>query len=299
MSAHVIVAGSINADLVVTLPRLPVAGETVAGGEFSRHGGGKGANQAVAAARMGARVTMVGAVGDDDLGSEAVAALEAEGIDTAAVARLDGVATGVALIAVDSAGENQIAVASGANAALDAAAVGEAVSAAGEGVLLLNHEVAEEVVLAAARAAKGRIVLNPAPARAIADELCALQPLLTPNAGEAAEITGCDDPEEAARELAARTGAPVVVTLGARGVLLLDGGECEVLPAPRTEVVDTTGAGDAFNGALAAALAGGAELREAATLAVAAASLSVRAAGAREGMPSRDAAVRAAGRNHS
>src|SRR4051794_25390369 len=163
--AHVIVAGSINADLVVTLPRLPAAGETVAGGEFSRHGGGKGANQAVAAARMGARVTMVGAVGDDDLGSDAIAALEAEGIDASAVARLDGIATGVALIAVDSAGENQIAVASGANAAVDAGAVGSAVSAADDGLLLLNHEVAEEVILAAARAAKGRIVLNPAPAR--------------------------------------------------------------------------------------------------------------------------------------
>jgi ribokinase len=288
MSAHVIAAGSINADLVVTLPRLPGAGETVAGGEFTRHGGGKSANAAVAAARMGARVTMVGAVGDDDLGSDAVAALEAEGIDASAVARLDGVATGVALIAVDDAGENQIAVASGANAVLDAGTVEAAVRAAGDGVLLLNHEVAEAVVLAAARAAAGRIVLNPAPARAIADELCALRPLLTPNAGEAAEITGRDDPEEAARELAARTGAPVLVTLGAQGVLLLDGDERELLPAPPVEVVDTTGAGDAFNGALAAALAGGAPLREAAALAVAAASLSVRAAGAREGMPRRD-----------
>ena len=288
MSAHVIVAGSINADLVVTVPRLPAAGETVAGGEFSRHGGGKGANQAVAAARMGARVTMVGAVGADDLGEEAVAALEAEGIDAGGVARLDGVATGVALIAVDAAGENQIAVASGANAALDPGAVAAAVRAAGDGVLLLNHEVAEPVVLAAARAAARRIVLNPAPARALPDELCALRPVLTPNAGEAAEITGCEDPERAARELAERTGAPVVVTLGAGGVLLLDGDVWERLAAPPVEVVDTTGAGDAFNGALAAALAGGAGLRDAASLAVAAASLSVRAAGAREGMPRRD-----------
>jgi ribokinase len=288
VSAHVIVAGSINADLVVMVPRLPAAGETVAGGEFSRHGGGKGANQAVAAARMGARVTMVGAVGRDDLGDEAVAALEAEGIDAGGVARLDGVATGVALIAVDAAGENQIAVASGANAALDAETVAEGVRAAGDGVLLVSHEVAEAVVLAAARAAPGRIVLNPAPARALPDELCALHPVLTPNAGEAAEITGHDDPEAAARELAARTGAPVVVTLGGDGVLLLDGGEVARLQAPPVEVVDTTGAGDAFNGALAAALADGVDLREAASLAVAAASLSVRAAGARDGMPRRD-----------
>jgi ribokinase len=288
VSAHVIVVGSINADLVVRAERLPGPGETVAGGEFSRHGGGKGANQAVAAARMGARVTFVGAVGEDDLGAEALAALEAEGIDVSAVARLTNVPTGVALIAVDAHGENQIAVASGANAAIDPAAVEAAVGAAGDGLVLLNHEVAEEVGLAAARAASGPIVLNPAPARAIPDELCALGPVLTPNAGEAAEITGHDDPESAARGLAARTGGPVVVTLGADGVLLLDGGETARLPAPPVEVVDTTGAGDAFNGALAAALAGGAALREAAALAVAAASLSVRAAGAREGMPRRD-----------
>src|SRR5215212_5050094 len=213
--AHVIVVGSINADLVVRAERLPGPGETVAGGEFSRHGGGKGANQAVAAARMGARVTFVGAVGEDDLGAEALAALEAEGIDVSAIARLTDVPTGVALIAVDAHGENQITVASGANAVIDPAAVEAAVRAAGDGLVLLNHEVAEEVGLAAARAASGPIVLNPAPARAIPDELCALGPVLTPNAGEAAEITGHDDPQAAARGLAARTGGPVVVTLGA------------------------------------------------------------------------------------
>ena len=120
--AQIIVVGSVNADLVVVAERLPAPGETVTGGRFSRHGGGKGANQAVAAARLGARVTMVGAVGADDLGAEALALLEREGIDIGAVARLDA-PTGVALIAVDAAGENQIAVASGANAELGAAAV--------------------------------------------------------------------------------------------------------------------------------------------------------------------------------
>ena len=133
--------------------RLPAPGETVTGGRFSRHGGGKGANQAVAAARLGARVTMVGAVGADDLGDEALALLEREGIDVGAVARADA-PTGVALIAVDAAGENQIAVASGANALLDPAAVERAVRAAGAGVVLLSQEVPEAAVLAGARAAQ-------------------------------------------------------------------------------------------------------------------------------------------------
>ena len=151
---HIIVVGSVNADLVVVSERLPAPGETVTGGTFSRHGGGKGANQAVAAARLGARVTMVGAVGADPFGDEALELLAAEGIDVAAVARADE-PTGVALIAVDAAGENQISVASGANAALDPEAVERAVRAAGPGVVLLGHEVPEAAVLAGARAAGG------------------------------------------------------------------------------------------------------------------------------------------------
>jgi ribokinase len=288
VSGNVIVVGSINADLVVQADRLPAPGETVAGGRFSRYGGGKGANQAVAAARMGARVTMVGAVGDDDLGAEALAALAGEGIDVSAVARLQGVATGVALIAVDAAGENQIAVASGANTEVDPEAVEAAVRAAGEGLVLLGHEVPEAAVLAGARAARGPIVLNPAPARPLPRELCALGPLLTPNATEASELAGRSDAEDAARELAARTGAPVIATLGARGALLVDGERVERLPAPAADAVDTTGAGDAFNGALAAELAAGRDLRAAAALAIAAASRSTLAVGAREGMPRRE-----------
>jgi len=284
---RVIVVGSINADLVVRAERLPAPGETVTGGRFSRHGGGKGANQAVAAARLGACVAMVGAVGDDDLGEEALALLAGEGVDVAAVARA-AAPTGVALIAVDAGGENQIAVASGANAELDPEAVERAVRAAGPGAVLLGHEVPEAAVLAGARAARGPVVLNPAPARAVPDELAALGPVLTPNAGEACELTGEREPEAAARALAARTGAAVLVTLGAGGVLVLDGGETRRLPAPRVDAVDTTGAGDAFNGALATALAEGGDLRSAAAFAVAAAALSTRAAGAREGMPHRD-----------
>jgi ribokinase len=163
MSAEVVVVGSVNADLVVSVGRLPRAGETVTGGTFARHGGGKGANQAVAAARAGARVAMVGAVGADELGDEALRELAAEGIDVTAVARLEGVATGMAAIMVDEHGENQIAVASGANAALGgdevAGALAGLLGASGggprvAGVVLLGHEVPEAAVVAGLRGAR-------------------------------------------------------------------------------------------------------------------------------------------------
>ena len=288
----VVVVGSVNADLVVSVAELPRAGETVTGGTFARHGGGKGANQAVAAARAGAAVAMVGAVGADDLGEEALRELASEGIDVAAVARLDGVPTGVAAIVVDALGENFVAVASGANAEIDPAVVEEAVprliGRGSDGVVLLGHEVLEPVVAAGIRAGRGagwRVVLNPAPARRLADDLEGV--ILTPNAHEARALTGEDDVEAAARALAERTGAPVLVTLGAEGALLL-AGSAERLPALSVDVVDTTGAGDAVNGALAAELAAGRPLREAARFAMAAAALSTRAAGARAGMPRRD-----------
>ena len=284
---RVIVVGSVNTDLVVVTERLPAPGETVSGGRFSRHGGGKGANAAVAAARLGAHVTMVGAVGGDPFGDEALELLEREGVETGAVARV-GAPTGVALINVDAAGENQIAVASGANAEVGADAVERAVRAAGPGVVLTNHEIPAAARLAAARAAQGPVVLNPAPARELADELLALGPILTPNAGEAAELTGEQDPEAAAAALAERTRAPVVVTLGARGAHARNVSGTFLAPAPAVTPVDTTGAGDAFNGALAVALAEGRDLRDAVRFAVAAAALSTRAEGAREGMPRRD-----------
>jgi ribokinase len=284
MPPDVYVVGSINVDLVVTGAALPRPGETVAGGRFERHGGGKSANQAVAAARRGARVRMVGAVGDDELGAEALGLLEAEGIDVSGVARLEGRPTGVALIVVDAAGENQIAVASGANAELDAAAVEHGLRGATEGVVLLGLEVPDAPVLAGARAARAAglgVVLNPAPARELPAELLDLSPLLTPNRDEAGALAGEDGAEAAARALAARTGAPVVVTLGADGVLVLDGDAAERIPAPRVDAVDTTGAGDAFNGALACELAAGATLLDAARAAVEVAAESTRSPGAR------------------
>jgi ribokinase len=285
MTRDVHVVGSVNLDLVVRAATLPAPGETVTGGTFERHGGGKSANQAVAAARRGAAVRMIGAVGADDLGDEAIADLVAEGVDVTHVARLGSAETGVALIVVDAAGENQIAVASGANAELDPAAVEAALAGAAEGgVALLGLEVSDAAVLAAARAARAsglQVLLNPAPARALPAELLALSPVLTPNATEASQLSGEADPEAAARALTARTGAPVVVTVGARGAQLADGDALERIPAPRVEAVDTTGAGDAFNGALAAALAGGAALADAVREAVAVAADAVRRPGAR------------------
>jgi ribokinase len=288
----VVVVGSVNVDLVVRAERLPAPGETVTGGTFERHGGGKSANQAVAAARLGARVSLVAAVGDDDLGVEALAELEREGVDIGGVARLAGAPTGVALIVVDAAGENQIAVASGANLELDGGRLERDLAGGSGDVVLLCLEVPDAAVLATARAAVAagrRIVLNPAPARPLAPELLALGPQLTPNEAEARTLTGIADPSAAAVALARSTGAPAVVTVGAQGAVLAEPGHDPVLlPPPAVDVVDTTGAGDTLNGAYAAQLAAGAGVQDAARFAVAAAALSTCAAGARAGMPRHD-----------
>ena len=293
-AGDVLVVGSINVDLVVRAARLPAPGQTVTGGTFSQHPGGKGANQAVAAARLGAQVTLVGAVGDDEFGRGALVDLAGEGIDVSRVAVLRDVPTGLALIVVDESGENQIAVASGANAALDGAAVTAALAGwtpRPGAVVVASFELSDGAILAAARlaAAHGlRLLVNPAPARALDPELVTLSPIVLPNEGEAADLTGQREPRAAALALAALTRSPVVVTLGAGGALLVDAdspGSVEHVPAPAVEVVDTTGAGDAFVGALAAHLAGGSSLAEAARVAVRAASLSVGVAGARGGMP--------------
>lgn len=291
MSKRVCIVGSINIDLTVVADRLPRPGETVLGGRFSVHDGGKGANQAVAAARAGATVSMIGAVGLDEYGRRAVAALEAEGIDASGVRRLEE-ATGMAIIAVGPRGENQIVVAPGASAAfsLDDADL-ERIS--GSDVLLTNHEVPNAVVVAslrAAAAAGGRSILNPAPARGIPAEVLHLGPILTPNEHELVVAIGNDETEAALDELSARHAGPIIVTQGPAGALLADGDRRERFAGfPAADVVDTTGAGDTFNGVLATWLADGASLEEAIVAANAAASLSVGAAGARDGMPRRDA----------
>jgi ribokinase len=296
-SADVLVVGSVNIDLVVQVASLPAPGQTVIGGTFSRHPGGKGANQAVAAARMGATVTFVGAVGDDELGASALRDLEAAGVDVSRCLTLGGVPTGVALVIVGAVGENLIAVASGANAALTGPLVEEtlaswqpAASLAGPGVLLATFEVPDDAVVAAALVARQRgmqVVINPAPARALPASLVELGPILVPNEGEASALTGLADPTAAGRSLSAQTGAPVIVTLGAAGAIVVEADSVTQIPAPKVAALDTTGAGDTFAGVLAAELARGSELRSAARFAVAAASISVAAAGAREGVPDR------------
>lgn len=294
----VLVVGAVNVDLVVAAPRLPRPGETVVGSGVQRFGGGKGANAAVAAARAGAAVALVGAVGDDDTGAGALDELRAEGVDTGGVTVLDGVATGVALIVVDPAGENQIAVGAGANAAVPVDAVAAAVRDSPAGCVLVSTEIPGPAVVAAVRAARVPCVLNPAP---VVDELVGLLdagPVLTPNRSECLDLaarlgTVTDDVGRAARRVQEGSGAPVLVTLGGDGVLvLLPGAAPQTVPAHPVRVRDTTGAGDTFNGVLAARLAAGDALIAAVRTAVRAASLSVTRVGARAGMPMRHELLR-------
>ncbi len=289
----VVVVGSINIDLVVGVSRLPRAGETVLGDRFAQLPGGKGANQAVAASRAGSHVRMVGAVGDDDLGRSALDALSGAGVDISHCRVVEREHTGLALIVVDAAGENQIAVAPGANGRLDAAMLEVELAALDppqRGVCLLSFEVGDEAVLAAARWAAQNgllIVLNPAPARAIAAELLALRPILTPNESEAEQLSGEADPAAAAKILSSQTGASVVVTMGSAGALLWADGSPQRLAAYRVKSIDTTGAGDALNGIFAAELSRGASSRTALLWAMVGAALKTTRSGAQDGLPSR------------
>jgi ribokinase len=294
MSGRVIVVGSVNVDLVVTTEWLPGPGETVIGGRFARHDGGKGGNQAVAAARLGAQTVFVGAVGGDDFGRGARAALEADGVDVTHLVTLEKQATGVALILVDETGENSIAVAGGANAALTSVQVRAAfkrLALTKEDVVLVGHEIrtgATHEALRLGRLAGATTILNPAPATGLDGPTLALADVLTPNDGELAVLAGSDgspssrakrllDPEPGSRA--------VLVTLAAAGALLAVGRRTRAIHALKVDAVDTVGAGDTLNGALAAALADGLDLATASRRAVVAASLAVTRAGAREGMP--------------
>jgi ribokinase len=288
---QLLVIGSLNTDLLVRVETLPGPGETVTGGVFEMAGGGKGANQAVAAARAGASVAMVGAVGMDEFGARLLEELAGEGVNVGGVARLPGVASGLAAIVVDEEGENQIAVASGANHALRA---GDVAWAFGELDLsratcaLLSLEVDDDVVVEGTERAAAlgmTVVVNPAPARPLPPELVAHRPIVTPNQGEAAELTGSEDPAAAAAAMVESGAAAALVTVGERGVVVADGSRVERIGAPAVSALDTTGAGDTFSGVLAAGLARGWELERAARWATAAAALSVTKPGARGGMP--------------
>jgi ribokinase len=295
--ARVVVVGSLNMDLVARVPRMPIAGETLAGRAFAQVPGGKGGNQAVAAARLGARVVMIGRVGEDANGATLRAGLEAEGIDCGALGASSTAPTGVALIVVDDAGGNSIVIVAGSNGELTPADIArnEAVLAAAD-VIVCQLETPPETV-AAALAAAHRLgktaILNPAPTTGpLPAEWLPLVDYLIPNEVEAAALTGLPirSPQDAAAAALAlrRQGARnVVITLGAAGVLAALTGDPVHFEAPRVTAIDTTAAGDTFIGAFAAQLAQRAPVAEALRFAQQAAALSVTRAGAQPSIPTR------------
>ncbi|WP_430867056.1 PfkB family carbohydrate kinase [Demequina aurantiaca] len=287
--ARLVVVGAINQDQIVSVPHIPLPGETVLGRSFRSRPGGKGANQAAAAARAGAEVTLVSAVGQDDAGRSLLRHLASAGVDIAHVVTDSSAPSGVALIAVSPSGENSIVVALGAAAGLDPVATAGTVAtliSAGD-VLLTQLELPQAVVTAscsAAGAAGARVVLNYSPVREVpADVLVAADPLIV-NAGEAAALAGFpvqsrDDAERAARSLAARARS-VVITLGPVGAVAYGDNQLTFCAGLPVTAVDTTGAGDSFAGALAAALGTGATLHEATLLGIAAGAATVQHEGA-------------------
>lgn len=295
---RVAVIGSANLDFTVAVPRLPRAGETVLGGTLHVSHGGKGANQAVAARRLGAEVRFVGCLGLDAHGDRIAEGLTGEGIPADGLIRVSDAATGIALIVVDGDGRNQIAVAPGANLRLlPELAAGHAGLVAWATVLVCQLEIpipTVEWALATAREHGILTILNPAPAQPLPEALLGLVDCLTPNAGEAESLSGVsvEGPESAtaaAQRLLARGVRRVIVTLGSQGALLCDGASAVHFPAFPVQAVDTTAAGDAFNGALAVGLAAQGTWEEAIPLANAAAALACTKRGAQASLPERSA----------
>jgi ribokinase len=297
-ASGVVVVGSLNADLTITTDRLPSAGETVAGHDFAIRPGGKGANQAVAAARLGSAVSLVGAVGDDAHGRMLVQAADRDGIDTDSVVRIADTSTGVAVIEVDAHGENSIVVFPGANGRLAPHHVEEeAERIAAAVVVCLCLESPLETVMAAARLGRkagATVVLNLSPFREVPAEVLADADLLLVNEHEAAQLLGSIDPtidwEATARGFTARGVRDVVVTLGARGSMVIQGGPENLplltpIPAVPTHVIDTTGCGDAFTGAVAHSLARGEGLVAAARRAAVVASMAAAGEGTQDSYP--------------
>lgn len=298
MTGRVCVLGSLNMDLVVRAPRLPGPGETLGGGCFNTYPGGKGANQAVAAARMGARVTMIGRVGNDAYGADLRKVLGREGVDLTALRSAAGVSTGVALITVgETDGENTIVVAGGANLKVtpqDAEGVGGLIRSAE--VLLMQLEVPIEAVMRATRLAHDTdrlVVLNAAPAMELPEELLRSLDVLIVNEVEAASLAGGGggegEAESLARALLEKGPRAVVVTLGARGALVAEASGVKMVPSVEVEARDTVGAGDAFCGAVAAMLAEGRPLGEAVRVGCVAGALAATVAGAIPSLPTRQA----------
>jgi ribokinase len=294
---RIVVVGSSNTDMVVQLDHLPVPGETALGGDFSMAAGGKGANQAVGAARAGGKVTLVARVGRDVFGDQAIAGFQADGIDVEHVIQDPSAKSGVALIYVDkSSGENCIAVASGANALVskdDVARAEKAIQAAH--ILILQLEIPLPAVEAAASVAARfgvRVVLNPAPAQKLPDTLLKHISVFTPNEVEAEFYSGIKvlsiaDAGKAASKLIGLGIETVIITLGARGSFVATRSEARLIPGFQITPLDTTGAGDIFNGALAVALAEGKSVFEAAIFANAAGAIAATRLGAQPSAPNR------------
>jgi len=292
----IVVIGSSNTDMIIKTGKIPRPGETVIGGAFHMAAGGKGANQAVAAARAGGDVTFIARVGDDVFGRQAIEGFKRHGIKVEYVLKDRRAASGMALIIVGQDGENSIAVASGANANFSPDDVVKAARAIGAAdVCLLQLETPLETVKAAARIAASKgvpVILNPAPARRLDNNLLRKISILTPNETETEILTGIKiknepDMAKAAQKLMARGVKSVLITLGARGVFVASQGIRQTIPAFKVKAVDTTAAGDVFSGALAVAFAEGRSLNDAARFANAAAAISVARLGAQPSAPTR------------
>ena len=298
------VVGSLNQDIVARVPRHPRPGETVLGSGHFVAAGGKGANQAVAAARLGQSVAMVGRVGDDAAGRTLLSGLTADGVDISGVQIDDEVGTGIALITLDDDAENAIVVSPGANGRVTAADVDAAADRVERAaVLLVQLEVPIEAVIRAVEIARGTVVLNPAPARPLPNDLLERVDILIPNRSELAVLAGAAaEPSSPAEVIAAAASlhgpAAIVVTLGADGALVVDGDEEPVaVPAPIIKPVDTVGAGDAFCGALADALARGNDLPAACQWAVNAGAVAATRRGAQPSLPTAAEVAAMAGRD--
>jgi ribokinase len=290
----VLVAGAINTDLVARCRVAPGAGETVTGSDFRIFGGGKGANQALSAARSGARTAILGALGDDDFGRQRLADLRADGVDASHVAMVAGVSSGVALITVEDGGENRILYVPGATSRIDSAAAEVAIRGTSPDVILVTLEPPREAlarILETAKELGVPVAMSATPEPAAGAELAARADVLIVNETEACELLGISEGDkpwlEVVRDLTGLGPAVAIVTLGATGAVVCAGGVASAVAAPVVEVVDTTGAGDAFSGAFGAELATGASPVVAVRYGVAAGSCAVTKPGAQPSMPHR------------
>lgn len=288
----IVVIGSLNADLVVKSPRFPQPGETISGGDLQTIPGGKGANQAVAAARQGVNVAMVGRVGSDSFGPFLVNNLKANQVDTGRVLA-DGSATGTAIIVVDANGQNSIVLSPGANGKVTPSDVDSAPDAK---VLLLQFEIPMDVVLHAAKRYKAKgatVILNPAPAREISSDLLANVDILIPNENELSLLTGMTvsdaaSAEKAAKEVLKQGVKTVIVTLGSKGALLVSGTQVAQVDTYKVEVVDTTAAGDSFIGGFASAFLSGKSLEDSVRYGCACGALATTKFGAQPSLPTKE-----------